>query len=707
MPKKKRKLRNSAAQRGGGARANNKAVTGWRDWFAPPELHAVARRDWLALALLALAAFALYAASAPHTVQLEDDGLFITAAKYAGVVHPPGYPLFVGLSWLAGLIPVGGIAWRVHCLSGLMGALTCAAISWIVLRRTGNRPAAYLAGAALAVSEHFWSQAIIADVYTLNTALLFGTWALIQEAAAANSAKRATGLWVAAALLIGAGLANHLPLLVLGSPLLLAPVLVAGRDFWRRVPYLLPLALAVAGLLYGWLLWRSHVATPVNFLGVIDNWDTFWGYIARKLYVGTDNSVNSGMADKLGYARYFVTQLFTQFSPLGFGLALWGLLAAWRAGLRAHIGLLCELAAFFCSSFLLIWLLGFDYEYLTTAVFRPYMLIAYCILALWFGFGLHACLKALRARGAWFAPAFAALCLCLFAGTGVWNGIKNENYQPHSSFAAEQARTILNMLEPNSVLIAYGDMYIFPLAYMQMVEGMRPDVRLLNYSGQMLEDREVEPLDWKWNNDQVSARWKEFIRANRRPLYTTTSGPTLSNYGKRHLAFLRETELHAPAGQISIQPNPGLKRRFRELLAEPPRKNRWNNAFINECLELYGRYLGYVQVSDNADMYRHVQDVLPAAQNNYWSLLGMIRAMLRHGDKSDLAWHYLQRAKELAGEDRNKSQVAELIYMEGVIENNRGNSRRAHALLRQSIEINRSRMNPSHWALQQMQAGAR
>ena len=39
-------------------------------------------------------AFALYLASTPRTVMLEDDGLFISAAAHvAGVPHPPGYPL--------------------------------------------------------------------------------------------------------------------------------------------------------------------------------------------------------------------------------------------------------------------------------------------------------------------------------------------------------------------------------------------------------------------------------------------------------------------------------------------------------------------------------------------------------------------------------------------------------------------------------------
>ena len=106
-----------------------------------PELYPLRlKRDSLGLALLFICAIVLYAASTPRTVMLEDDGLFITNATFAGVAHPPGYPLFIILGWLASLVPFGSVAWRVHALSGLMGALTCACVAYLVLRRTGNRP---------------------------------------------------------------------------------------------------------------------------------------------------------------------------------------------------------------------------------------------------------------------------------------------------------------------------------------------------------------------------------------------------------------------------------------------------------------------------------------------------------------------------------------------------------------------------------------
>ena len=79
-----------------------------------PDLHPLEpRADVLGVGLLFVCAFALYAVSAPRAVMLEDDGLFVTTAAFAGVAHPPGYPLYVLLGWLASLVPLGEVAWRV------------------------------------------------------------------------------------------------------------------------------------------------------------------------------------------------------------------------------------------------------------------------------------------------------------------------------------------------------------------------------------------------------------------------------------------------------------------------------------------------------------------------------------------------------------------------------------------------------------------
>ena len=675
-----------------------------------PDLHALRlNRDLVGIALLFAGVLVLYAASTPRTVMLEDDGLFITIATFASVGHPPGYPLYILLGHLASLLPLGSVAWRVHTLSGLMGALTCACIAYLVLRRTGNRPAAYLAGAALAVSEHFWSQAIIADVYTTNTAVVFLTLALVQEAAA----NRSTRLWIGTAIVYGLGLANHYPLLILSSPLFLAYAIGAeshqiitskhqniyflARDFSRRVPYLLPIALLPAAVLYGWMVWRSLQPLPVNFLGPIQSWGAFLTFIDRSIYGHIDQNVNADLSDKLLYAKYFATQALLQFGIAGGLVALWGAFSQYRTGWR--IGLLCETLAFAASSFLLIAMLGFNYEPLRIYTFRPYPLVAYCIFALWMGYGMHALMRGVRDWRKPVLPAIYAACALAVAALGVYNG--NRNYRPHDRFAAEQAQAMLDIAEKDTAFVLYADPYVGPISYLHYVEGQRPNLRLLEYHGLVFSDRIVHPLT---TTNQKTAAWAEFLRNADQPVYSLWFGPAFSAAGLAHLGFFVEVNKTVGSGRIQIKGNDKAKEYFEKLIAMPVPKDWPNAVHRNEMLRGYGEYLGLAQVDERSAMIDYIADILPLAKSNYWSLMGMAKALASQGGDRplDLAEIYLQKAVQLAGDDRNKETRAKEYFVAGQIARRKGNDSRAIALFRESLRIDKAPSNPSHQALKAM-----
>jgi uncharacterized membrane protein len=126
------------------------------------------RGDWLQAGALAAALFVLYAASAPRSVALEDDGLFVLSSYFLGIEHPPGYPLYTLLGKLFTLLPVGSVAYRVHLLSALFGAAACGLL-WMCARTlVEGRAPAWLAALGLGLAPVFWSQSVIAEVYTLN-----------------------------------------------------------------------------------------------------------------------------------------------------------------------------------------------------------------------------------------------------------------------------------------------------------------------------------------------------------------------------------------------------------------------------------------------------------------------------------------------------------------------------------------------------------
>ena len=661
-----------------------------------PELHPLRpRSDLLGLALLFAGVFVLYAASTPRTVMLEDDGLFITVAAFAGVGHPPGYPLYIALGWLASLVPFGSVAWRVHALSGLMGALTCVCIAWLVLRRTGNRPAAFLAGAVLAVSGDFWSQAIIADVYTTNTAVVFLAAALAQEAADARS----TRLWVGAAAVYGLGLANHYPLLILASPLFLAWAVGAERDFRSRVHYLLPVAVLPAAALYGWMVWRSHQPVPVNFLGPIGSWGEFLSFVDRRIYEGVETSVNAGLADKLLYARHFATRALLQFGVAGGLISLWGAFASYRSGWR--LGLCGEALALAASSFLLIALLGFDYEFRSAdVIFRPYPLVAYGILALWLGRGLHALSLSRRCRPA--LPALGAACALAAAVLGVWNG--RVNYRPHDRFAEENAQVMLDLAAEDGVFVLHGESLVGPIAYLHLVEGRRPNLRLLEYQGLLFSDRVVQPLDLP---EQKSASWAGFLRDADQTVYSLRMGPAFLAAGIVHSGFFVESGGAAGArpGGVRVRAGDAAKAWFRELAEMPEPADPAIAVHRNELLSAYGWHLGLAQ-SNEQFANEHFADVLPLAEGNYWSLTGMagVLASAGAGERAlRLADEYLHEARRLAGGDRGKADRAREVFVEGEIARLRGDAGRARTLFRESLRLDRALSNPARESLEALE----
>ena len=647
--------------------------------------------------MLVLGAFVLYALSTPRTVMFEDDGIFVSAAYFAGTAHPPGYPLYVLLGWLISHLPFGSIAWRVHLLSGLMGALTCGCIAWLILRRSGNRPAALLAGAGLAVSEHFWSQAIIADVYTTNTALLFATLVLVQEAAA----KQRTLCWVGAALLYGSGLANHWPLLILGSFIFLEYSIAAGGDFWKRLLYLPLIALGVAAALYGWMVWRSYQDTMINFSGPIKSLSELWAIIDRSNYAHVDESINAGYQDKLSYLQHFAMDALHQLSVLGALIAIWGLLLRYRN--RWGFGCASEGLAFLSSSVLLIGLLGFEYQYYFIAIFRPYPLVAYCLLALWFGYGLadlqQRC-QGYQGWARWLSPIPSVAAALMLVAVLAWN--TKSNYRAFDTFAAERVQALLDMIEPNGVLIVSGDTYVSPLAYVHFVMGWRKDVTVYENLGLLFGNRHINP---GYDIRSKERYWIDYFQQEERPLYFLAGAGPRGFRGLAYLGFLEKIDPHAATGQVVIVPNDKARDYFKELVMLPRSRDRWVNIGRNEMLKTYGRYLGLASMiggSNRQWWQNYIAESLVLAETNYWSLLGMLKVMMKH-NKLERAIQYMDKAKLLSSADRARSQEADLLYTEGVLAQRTGDTARARELYKQAIVINRRPKNPAFGALKGLQ----
>jgi tetratricopeptide (TPR) repeat protein len=114
----------------------SKAAPGARPPAPPVRVPPLFRRiDWLAAALaFGIVGVVYYLCLAPE-LTLEDSGELVTGSLYAGIPHPPGYPVWTIYSWLwTVLVPVGNMAWRVALAEAFAGATACGLMALLVSR---------------------------------------------------------------------------------------------------------------------------------------------------------------------------------------------------------------------------------------------------------------------------------------------------------------------------------------------------------------------------------------------------------------------------------------------------------------------------------------------------------------------------------------------------------------------------------------------
>src|SRR6267143_1130371 len=490
----------------------------------PAEPFRPKRADWLHAGAVALALFALYAATAPRSVALEDDGLFILSSYFLGIEHPPGYPLFTLIGHLFRYLPFGSVAYRVHLASALFGALTGGA-AWLCARSLiGGRLPPYLAAFALGVSPVFWSQAIIAEVYTLNTffflVLVFmGLQACPPSTLApANPGASRWLPWMA--LVFGLSLSNHYPLMLLVAPAFVILLWPLRRELLNR--FVVLSGLVILGLLpYAWMVRRSRQPLPISFDGPLETIQEVLFFVGRKGNAGVDHSVSADWLDRIKFFQFLGGQLVMQFALLGTLLAVAGFVVQWRI-LGRRVGAFLTVA-FLMPSAVLLLLLGFDYDSFRAHMFHVYPLPAYAICALGMGLGFAWAVQRYARRPSHAAVAAAALLALTFAFGARINLLATDDW------GARYAQAVLRALPKNAVVIVVGDPDIAPIAYFHMIENWRPDITMYEPKGLILGNRLFHPL--RTNEETQKRALDEMIDGQSAPVVFTLD--TYPRYAQR------------------------------------------------------------------------------------------------------------------------------------------------------------------------------
>ncbi len=500
--------------------------------------------------LAAVLALAVYWRTLAPSVTLEDSGSFIAAAHTLGVAHPPGYPLWCllahGFTWL----PLGTVAWRVN----LFSAVCAAAAAWMLYltawRLTRSRPASVAALLALAFSGIFWSQALIAEVYTLN-ALLCGC-ALYCAVRWRQSGAR--GWLYGLALTGGLGLANHSTFALA----VLAPGVWAAWRHWRMLlrPRVLAacMALGLAGLsVYAYLPWRARAQPPVNWGNPVTLRAAVNHALRRAYYTEPERVRYAG--DWRDAAQYMAAGARAVGKSATWPAAIIALggWAVWtrRRGDLAGMTLAVVLLNIIVLNLMLRGAAAPDEIYTRRVFYIP----AQMMLALWLGPAVRRFLALVRRRRRGLTARRWAAAACGLAPLLILAANWSENDRSRDTLARSFAMDIMAAVPADAGLFFVQDEFLFPCLYLQAVENVRPDVQFVATPFSAHRDQplsamicDLPPIPaleqyYPFLRDTVAVPWGLVYRLAR-PADNLPAG-----------LLLNETALHPPAPGAAHDPD--------------------------------------------------------------------------------------------------------------------------------------------------------
>ena len=455
------------------------------------------RKLWVVLAGsgATLFVFVLYVMTlAPTVLPLDkrdfpDSAMLQMQAAVLGITHPTGYPTYLMLAHLFTYLPVGDVAYRVNLASAVFAALAALAVyavGYLVTRRVFPAAAGAL---TFGLGTTLWSQAVIAEVYTLNALLISLTLlALLRW----KAVRRDRYLLLAA---FGGGLCvtNHMT----SALILPAGLLFVGLVQWRKlVEWRLVLKGFGAFLLgitpYLYLPIRASMDTPFEGNNP-DTFDRFWYVVSGGNLTGTFFAF--GPAEVPGRLAFYWEHLMQNFNLFLLMVSLTG----------AAILVSRDRAIAALTGFLFFGWLVHALENNIPDV-QLYFIPTYLILCLWMATGLNGVFEAAedvagRLSGRWKAiiPGLLSGAVLLLPLVGVQNTYAaNDMSQRYSGQRTIEA--VSNLTAPDSTVLHHRG----PLWYMVLVEKHRRDLTL------------VDPF---WHNKGV--RYADLVWPGRDDLPTT------------------------------------------------------------------------------------------------------------------------------------------------------------------------------------------
>lgn len=431
------------------------------------------------LALLGLVAagfvFVIYVRTLAPTVLyyerpiLLDSVMLQTQAAVLGMTGPTGEPTWVMLTHLFTKLPFGDAAYRANLASAVYAAVTVFLVfvaGYLLSRRV---VAAFAAALAFGLGGTYWSQAVIAEIYTLNTLLIMLPVITLILWRERRERPRSDRYLLLACFLMGFALTNHL---TSGLVLPAALLFVAVVDWRKLIDWRLAskgAGLFALGLLpYIYLPIRSSMNPPMNEANP-SNPARFWEFVTGSDLNGVFGQF--GPVELLGRFALYGHNLFADFH--------WGLVMVGVAGFMVMA--VRDRAAAALIGFLYFGWLAHALEFGifdTKLYFIPTYLMLSLAMAVGFGLLLRAVEERVQGSSHTLAGAGVAglsVLLALYPLVGI--GQKYEKNDMSNDFKGREILdAVIQKAEPGGTVLHHRS----GLFYMVLVDKDRRDLRIID-----------------------------------------------------------------------------------------------------------------------------------------------------------------------------------------------------------------------------------
>jgi hypothetical protein len=416
----------------------------------PTRIATILSRPWLLPTFLAVILFAVYWWTLlPGPGYHGDTAKFEFVGYTLGTPHETGYPTYIALNYVfTHLFPFGSIAYRANLLSAVY-AILCCLVLFNLQRLLGiDRWFAFIATLCFGLAATFWSQAVIAEVYSLNAlffvavTFLFIRWHL----------HRQTRDFYAACAVYAISFGNHLTMIT-ALPAIIFVVWVTDRrafvDPRKIIGVLALIALGAAQYLY--VFWRYY-APETSYLEMqTPDFASFWfsvtgGHFKSRI-----------LGYPLSWVFYYRVPLFAEFVVKEFLY----LLPFPLVGI-----VLFRLSK--VNVFLLLLMAGnllFALTYSIIDIF-VYLIPTYLIMTVYLGEGLQAVFAFAQKK----RLRIPAAVLAVFPVVFFWTNIQYNSFNTDVKENAEVV-SLLHTVDRDAVIIMWDYHYAMMLYYYVLCEG--------------------------------------------------------------------------------------------------------------------------------------------------------------------------------------------------------------------------------------------